>query len=230
MWQPPAAFDDFEIVRYLGSGGMAYVFLARDTVLDRAVAIKFVSPTAADPAAHERFALEARGIARLHHPNVVGVYRFGAVAGHPYLAYEYVPGRRLDRLPRPLEWQRVLAAEWGSGRRKGWLSNLHLGARDGAGWAMLGKTFKGLTDETLRWQTEALLAREVARDGHVVQVRPELVVEIEFNDVQRSARYPSGLALRHARVVRYRDDKRAVDADAIEAVWAIARADGVVPE
>ena len=105
-----------------------------------------------------------------------------------------------------------------------------LGARDGAGWAMLGKTFKGLTDETLRWQTEALLAREVARDGHVVQVRPELVVEIEFNDVQRSARYPSGLALRHARVVRYRDDKRAVDADAIEAVWAIARADGVVPE
>lgn len=128
--------------------------------------------------------------------------------------------RRLDLV--------VLAAEWGSGRRKGWLSNLHLGARAGAGWAMLGKTFKGLTDETLRWQTEALLAREVARDGHVVQVRPELVVEIEFNDVQRSSRYPSGLALRHARVVRYRDDKRAADADAIDAVWAIARADGVV--
>jgi DNA ligase-1 len=130
--------------------------------------------------------------------------------------------RRLDLV--------VLAAEWGSGRRKGWLSNLHLGARDGAGWAMLGKTFKGLTDETLRWQTEALLAREVARDGHVVQVRPELVVEIEFNDVQRSARYPSGLALRHARVVRYRDDKQAGDADAIDAVWAIARADGVVAD
>jgi serine/threonine protein kinase/pimeloyl-ACP methyl ester carboxylesterase len=125
MWQPPAAFDDFEIVRYLGSGGMAYVFLARDTVLDRAVAIKFVSPTAADPAAHERFALEARAIARLHHPNVVGVYRFGAVAGHPYLAYEYVPGRRLDRLPRPLEWQRVLAI--GVGLARGLAAAHHCG-------------------------------------------------------------------------------------------------------
>lgn len=128
--------------------------------------------------------------------------------------------RRLDLV--------VLAAEWGSGRRAGWLSNLHLGARDGDGWAMLGKTFKGLTDETLRWQTEALSAREVSRAGHVVHVRPELVVEVEFNDVQRSSRYPSGLALRHARVVRYRDDKRAAEADPIAAVWAIARADGVV--
>ena len=130
--------------------------------------------------------------------------------------------RRLDLV--------VLAAEWGSGRRHGWLSNLHLGARDGDGWAMLGKTFKGLTDDTLRWQTEALLARAERRDGHVVHVRPELVVEIEFNDVQRSARYPSGLALRHARVVRYRDDKRAADADDVAAVRAIARADGVVAE
>jgi hypothetical protein len=80
----------------------------------------------------------------------------------------------------------------------------------------------------LRWQTEALLAREVTRAGHVVHVRPELVVEVEFNDVQRSSRYPGGLALRHARVVRYRDDKRAAEADPIAAVWAIARADGVV--
>lgn len=125
MWQPPVAFDDYEIVRYLGSGGMAHVFLAQDTVLDRAVAIKFVSPTAADPAAHERFALEARAIARLHHPNVVGVYRFGAVAGHPYLAYEYVPGRRLDRLPRPLEWQRVLAI--GVGLARGLAAAHHCG-------------------------------------------------------------------------------------------------------
>lgn len=122
----------------------------------------------------------------------------------------------------------VLAAEWGSGRRRGWLSNLHLGARDGDGWAMLGKTFKGLTDATLRWQTEALLARETGRDAHVVHVRPELVAEIEFNDVQRSTRYPSGFALRHARVVRYRDDKRAADADTLDAVRALARADGLL--
>ena len=123
----------------------------------------------------------------------------------------------------------VLAAEWGSGRRKGWLSNLHLGARDPAGgFVMLGKTFKGLTDETLRWQTAELLARETGRDGHIVYVRPELVAEIAFNDVQRSPRYPGGLALRLARLVRYRDDKTAADADTIDTVRAIAIADGVL--
>jgi DNA ligase-1 len=124
----------------------------------------------------------------------------------------------------------VLAAEWGSGRRKGWLSNLWLGARDaGAGFVMLGKTFKGMTDETLIWQTAQLLARETHRDGHVVHVRPELVAEIAFNDVQRSPRYPGGLALRLARLVRYRDDKTAADSDTIDAVRAIAIAAGVVP-
>jgi DNA ligase-1 len=122
----------------------------------------------------------------------------------------------------------VLAAEWGSGRRKGWLSNLHLGARDASGFVMLGKTFKGLTDETLRWQTAELLARETSRDNHVVHVRPELVAEIAFNDVQRSPRYPAGLALRLARLVRYRSDKTAAEADTIDAVRAIAIADGVV--
>ena len=124
----------------------------------------------------------------------------------------------------------VLAAEWGSGRRRGWLSNIHLGARDGAGWVMLGKTFKGMTDEMLAWQTAQFLAREVDRDGHIVHVRPELVAEIAFNDVQRSSRYPGGLALRLARVVRYRDDKTAADADTIDAVRAIAIRDGVLPE
>ncbi|HEX3480807.1 MAG TPA: ATP-dependent DNA ligase [Kofleriaceae bacterium] len=125
----------------------------------------------------------------------------------------------------------VLAAEWGSGRRRGWLSNIHLGARDGAGgWVMLGKTFKGMTDETLAWQTAQFLAREVDRDGHIVHVRPELVAEIAFNDVQRSSRYPGGFALRLARVVRYRDDKTAAEADTIDAVRAIAVRDGVVPE
>ncbi|HSD89449.1 MAG TPA: ATP-dependent DNA ligase [Kofleriaceae bacterium] len=125
----------------------------------------------------------------------------------------------------------VLAAEWGSGRRKGWLSNIHLGARDPASGEiiMLGKTFKGMTDDMLRWQTEQFLAREVDRDGHIVYVRPEIVAEIAFNDVQRSPRYPAGLALRLARVVRYRDDKTAAQADTIDMVRAIAIADGVLP-
>jgi len=118
----------------------------------------------------------------------------------------------------------VLAAEWGSGRRRGWLSNLHLGARSDDGFVMLGKTFKGLTDEMLAWQTERLKALAVDRGaGHyVVNVRPELVVEIAFNELQVSRRYPGGLALRFARVIRYRDDKTASDADTIETVRAIA--------
>jgi ATP-dependent DNA ligase I len=127
----------------------------------------------------------------------------------------------------------VLAAEWGHGRRRGWLSNLHLGARDPAtgDLVMLGKTFKGLTDQVLGWQTERLLeladsaeARPAGdlRDAHgVLRVRPELVVEIAFDGVQASSRYPGGLALRFARVVRYRPDKDAADADSIDAVRAL---------
>jgi DNA ligase-1 len=121
----------------------------------------------------------------------------------------------------------VLAAEWGNGRRQGWLSNLHLGARDPAGgFVMLGKTFKGLTDEMLEWQTGKLrsLAIEPAGSSYVVEVRPELVVEIAFNELQVSRRYPGGLALRFARVVRYRPDKRPEDVDTIETVRAIAAA------
>ena len=111
----------------------------------------------------------------------------------------------------------VLAAEWGSGRRRGQLSNLHLGARDArtGEFVMLGKTFKGLTDALLRWQTERLLQLEVAREGHVVHVRPTLVVEIAFNELQQSSQYPGGLALRFARVKRYRRDKTAAAADTI---------------
>jgi DNA ligase-1 len=114
----------------------------------------------------------------------------------------------------------VLAAEWGNGRRVGWLSNLHLGARDpdANAFVMLGKTFKGLTDATLEWQTRELLARELGREGHVVHVRPELVVEIAFEGLQASPRYPGGLALRFARVKRYRSDKTAAEADTIERV------------
>lgn len=117
----------------------------------------------------------------------------------------------------------VLAAEWGHGRRRGWLSNLHLGALDPANgqYVMLGKTFKGMTDAMLEWQTAELLKRELARDGGTVSVRPELVVEVAFNDLQASSRYPGGLALRFARVKGYRPDKRALEADTIDTVRAI---------
>ncbi len=114
----------------------------------------------------------------------------------------------------------VLAVEWGSGRRQGWLSNIHLGARNaGTGdLVMLGKTFKGMTDEMLAWQTQRFLELETSRTGHIVHVRPEQVVEVAFDGVQRSTRYPGGVALRFARVVRYRDDKRADEADTIGTV------------
>ena len=117
----------------------------------------------------------------------------------------------------------VLAVEWGHGRRRGWLSNLHLGARDPVtgGFVMLGKTFKGLTDELLRWQTERFRELAVDDDGWVVRVRPEQVVEVAFDGVQTSPRYPGGVALRFARVLRYRDDKPAAQADTIETVRAI---------
>ena len=114
----------------------------------------------------------------------------------------------------------VLAVEWGSGRRQGWLSNIHLGARDPAtgDLVMLGKTFKGMTDEMLAWQTERFLELETSRSSYVVHVRPEQVVEIAFDGVQRSTRYPGGVALRFARVVRYRDDKPVAEIDTIETV------------
>ena len=117
----------------------------------------------------------------------------------------------------------VLGAEWGNGRRQGKLSNLHLGAFDPATneYVMLGKTFKGLTDEMLDWQTREFLARESYRDAYTVYVRPEIVVEIAFSDLQASPRYPGGLALRLARVKGYRPDKKAKDADSMDTVRAI---------
>ena len=139
----------------------------------------------------------------------------------------YAAGRRgagwLKVKPRHTLDLVVLAAEWGHGRRRGWLSNLHLGARepDGSGHVMLGKTFKGLTDAMLQWQTEHLQRLEVARDDYVVHVRPELVVEIAFDGVQASTRYPGGVALRFARVLRHRPDKPAAEADTLDAVLAI---------
>ena len=117
----------------------------------------------------------------------------------------------------------VLGAEWGHGRRQGWLSNLHLGARDPrtGEFVMVGKTFKGLTDELLEWQTKELLARESARQGITVFVRPELLVEIALDGVQSSTRYPGGVALRFARVKRYRPDKSAAEADTIDDLRAL---------
>jgi len=144
------------------------------------------------------------------------------------LAAPYAAGRRgagwIKVKPRHTLDLVVLAVEWGHGRRKGWLSNLHLGARDPetGGWVMLGKTFKGLTDELLTWQTEKLLALEDHRDDWTVYVRPELVVEIAFDGVQRSPRYPGGVALRFARVLRYREDKPAAEADTIHSVITLA--------
>ena len=144
------------------------------------------------------------------------------------LTTPYAAGRRgagwIKVKPRHTLDLVVLAVEWGHGRRNGWLSNLHLGARDPetGGWVMLGKTFKGLTDEMLTWQTEKLLALEDRRDDWTVYVRPELVVEIAFDGVQRSPRYPGGVALRFARVLRYREDKPAAEADTIDTVTALA--------
>ncbi|GLW63514.1 putative DNA ligase [Actinomadura rubrobrunea] len=144
------------------------------------------------------------------------------------LASPYTAGRRgagwIKVKPRHTLDLVVLAAEWGHGRRRGYLSNLHLGARDPAtgGFVMLGKTFKGLTDELLAWQTERLRALAAREDAWTVHVRPELVVEIAFDGVQRSPRYPGGIALRFARVLRYRPDKSAAEADTIDTVRAVA--------
>jgi len=119
----------------------------------------------------------------------------------------------------------VLAAEWGSGRRSGWLSNLHLGAREGdtGRFVMLGKTFKGMTDEILRWQTTTLQSIEARRDEWTVFVRPELVVEVAFNDLQKSSHYPGGVSLRFARLKGYRDDKGPEDADTMATIRALYR-------
>jgi ATP-dependent DNA ligase I len=144
------------------------------------------------------------------------------------LTTPYAAGRRgagwIKVKPRHTLDLVVLAVEWGHGRRQGWLSNLHLGARDpeSGGWVMLGKTFKGLTDELLTWQTARFLELEDHRDDWTVYVRPEQVVEIAFDGVQRSPRYPGGVALRFARVLRYREDKPAVEADTIDAVRALS--------
>jgi DNA ligase-1 len=142
------------------------------------------------------------------------------------LSSPYAAGRRggswVKVKPRHTLDLVVLAVERGSGRRRGTLSNIHLGARSGDGFVMLGKTFKGMTDEMLAWQTTRFTELATSDDGWVVHVRPEQVVEIAFDGLQRSSRYPGGLALRFARVLRYRDDKPVEEADTIETVRMLA--------
>ncbi len=140
------------------------------------------------------------------------------------LAAPYAAGRRdsgwIKLKPRHTFDLAVIAAEWGYGRRQGWLSNLHLAARNPTTGelVMLGKTFKGLTDQMLTWQTEQFLARETRRTTTTVYVDPPLIAEIAIDGVQRSTRYPGGVALRFARVLRYRDDKNVDEVDTIDAV------------
>jgi DNA ligase-1 len=168
----------------------------------------------ADAAAAEAFAQDA--LAHGHEGIMAKALDFAYEAGRRGAGWLKVkPVRTLDLV--------VLAAEWGSGRRRGWLSNLHLGARDPAtgGFVMLGKTFKGLTDELLAWQTRRFLELEVARDEHTVFLRPELLVEIALDGVQSSPHYPAGMALRFARVRRYRPDKSPAEADTVATVRAL---------
>ena len=189
----------------------------RRAVLAEAVPGVWRLPTVetSDPAEAERFA-EA-SLAAGHEGVMVKALDSPYQAGRRGATWRKVkPVHTLDLV--------VLAAEWGHGRRTGWLSNLHLGARgDDGTFVMVGKTFKGLTDELLRWQTEALQALAIGapESGYIQHVRPELVVEIALDGVQRSTRYPGGVALRFARVRRYRPDKTAAEADPIERVQSM---------
>ncbi len=189
----------------------------RHAALARAVPAGLLMPRLVTASAEEATAFFEDALAHGHEGVVV-----------KSLAAPYAAGRRgagwIKVKPRHTLDLVVLAVEWGHGRRHGWLSNLHLGARDPdtGGFVMLGKTFKGLTDELLTWQTSRLLELEERRDSYTVHVRPELVVEIAFDGVQRSPRYPGGLALRFARVLRYREDKTAAEADTIDTVRALS--------
>jgi DNA ligase-1 len=207
----------FDILRCDGDDFLDHPFSERLTHLDRTIAPAMRVPRIITADVAEATAFEANALARGHEGLMAKSLTAPYAAGRRGSAWLKIKtAKTLDLV--------VLAVEWGSGRRKGWLSNIHLGARDprNGGFVMLGKTFKGMTDEILEWQTNALLARETHREGHVVHVRPELVVEIAFNEVQRSSHYPGGVALRFARVKGYRTDKRASEADTIDAVLELA--------
>ncbi|HKU62217.1 MAG TPA: ATP-dependent DNA ligase [Gemmatimonadales bacterium] len=197
----------------------------RIALLDRSVPTDLVVPRLITGSADAASAFLRQALDRGHEGIMAKALDAPYEAGHRGRHWLKVkPVRTLDLV--------VLAAEWGHGRRKGWLSNLHLGARDGAtgGFVMLGKTFKGMSDEMLAWQTTRLLELEQSREGHVVWVRPELVVEVAFNDLQASPQYPGGLALRFARIKGYRPDKSPADADTIATLREIWRRQSGDPE
>jgi len=215
--QLPVAPFFFDILRLDGEDLLDQQLHQRLTRLDAIVPASMRVPRTVTADVEEAKRFEATALERGHEGLMAKSLSAPYAAGRRGSAWLKVKtARTLDLV--------VLAVEWGSGRRKGWLSNIHLGARDpvNGGFVMLGKTFKGMTDETLEWQTKELLARETRRDGHVVHVRPELVVEVAFNEVQRSPHYPGGVALRFARIKGYRHDKRAEEADTIEAVLELA--------
>ncbi len=217
----PVTLVLFDILYLDGASLLDEPFHRRVALLAQAVPASLVVPRVVTGSAEAAGEFHRAAIARGHEGVMV------KALGAPYEAGRR--GRRWLKVKtvRTLDLV-VLAAEWGHGRRRGWLSNLHLGARDPGrgGFVMLGKTFKGMTDEILRWQTERLAELEVSRDEYTVYVRPELVVEVAFNDLQASPHYPGGLALRFARIKGYRPDKSAADADTIETLREIYRGQG----
>jgi DNA ligase-1 len=206
----------FDILYSDGTTVIDEALSRRLEVLDAVVPSEFRTPRIVTASSEDAVRFQADALTRGHEGVMVKTLAAPYAAGRRGSAWIKVKeARTLDLV--------VLAVEWGSGRRQGWLSNIHMGARDPATgeFVMLGKTFKGMTDEMLKWQTQEFLAREVRRDGHIVYVRPELVVEVAFNEVQRSTQYPGGVALRFARVKGYRPDKRPDEADTIETVRAL---------
>lgn len=213
--QPLSPFA-FDVLHLDGNDLVDQPYLERMRALDAIVPDRARVPRLLTESSEEAEVFYARSVQQGHE---------GLLAKGPESLYE--AGRRgaswLKLKPAHTLDLVILAAEWGSGRREGWLSNLHLGARDPANgsFAMLGKTFKGMTDAMLQWQTQWLLAHELSRDSYTVYVKPELVAEIAFDSVQASPHYASGMALRFARVKRYREDKRADETDTVDTVRKI---------
>jgi DNA ligase-1 len=212
----PLSWFVFDVLHVDGRDMLDRPASDRDDVLSSFVPASLRAPRLVTSSVDEAQAFFAETVARGHEGVVVKSLDAPYEAGRRGAGWLKVkPVHTLDLV--------VLAAEWGHGRRRGWLSNLHLGARDpeSGEFVMLGKTFKGLTDDVLRWQTEKLLSLETSRNEWQVFVAPALVVEIAIDGVQRSSRYPGGVALRFARVLRYRGDKNPAEADTIETVQAL---------
>jgi DNA ligase-1 len=206
----------FDILRHDGDVLTHRPARDRFAALDEALPVSLVVPRIVTTSRIEAEAFVRQALARGHEGVMAKALDAPYEAGRRGAAWLKVKvARTLDLV--------VLAAEWGHGRRRGWLSNLHLGARDPAsgGFVMLGKTFKGMTDKMLEWQTRAFLEREIARDEWTVYVKPEIVVEVAFNEVQASPQYPGGVALRFARVKQYRPDKPASETDTIDTVRSL---------